>query len=1360
MSVNTSFHKVSRHPRIILTGSFHPFLGKCLLLLGIFLLFTASPSPANAFSSLTIFSPSIKSDSVFAADLDGDGDMDLVYAEKAVWYENANGDGTVWNRRIISISTSLGNSVYASDIDGDGDIDLMSASFSDDKIAWYENTTGDGSAWTEHVISATADGFSVRAADVDGDGDTDVVSALYDADEIVWYENIAGDGSAWTKQIISTTADGAYSVYTTDVDGDGDIDIMSASSRDDKIAWYENTAGDGSAWTERIISTSADSAISVYAADVDGDGDIDIMSASDRDDKIAWYENTAGNGSAWTEHIISTSANGAKSVYAADVDGDGDIDIMSASFYDDKIAWYENTAGDGSAWTEQIISSSADSAISVYAADVDGDGDIDIISASYEIRKIAWFENNGSNGLSWTNHFLFPYKDPNSVKAADIDGDGDIDVLWAALGDGSIVWYENKIGDGSLWELRLISANANRVESISTADVDGDGDLDVLAASTTDNKIAWFENVAGDGSIWTEHVISTDLFDPRSVYAADIDGDGDLDVLAALYLFNRSGPTTDKITWFENLQGDGLSWVGHVVPNSTNSSTSINAMDIDGDGDIDIMSASYFDDKIAWYENTASDGSAWTEYVISTTADGAESVYGADVDGDGDIDIMSASYLDDKIAWYENTAGDGSAWTEHVISTTADGAKSIYAADVDGDGDIDIMSASYEDDNIFLYVNTSGTGSTWRHDRLTGYEADGANSVYAADVDEDGDLDILSASYLDGEIILYKTTTHTIDASAGAGGYIYPVGNVNVIESKSAVFNITPSPGYHIADVLVNGSSVGAVNKYTFSNITANNTIEAVFALGTNVYTITSSNHVRGTLDCASIFPLGEVTVVQGSDITFTLWKSSTLDCSVTGMDLKVNGTSMGDGLPYTFLNVTGNYNITAAFQARVNVRQPTQCGPNSPGTIFGLITNSVTGAGVAGATINAAGISFNSIPNGGYLAQLPAGIHTMTITASDYENHYSTVDIGTCSDSLMNIEMTPVGDECPDDPGKTAMSTYYRDLDVDGFGNSGNAIQACAQSSGSVANNSDCDDSDINEHPGQTWYKDTDFDGYSDGATNTVSCTRPSGYKLVSELTAISTDCDDSDINEHPGQTWYKDADFDGYSDGATNTASCTRPAGYKLVFELTAVSGECDDSDQAINPDASEVCNGVDDNCDGQIDEGDVCTIQSSPPIMLNINWNLISLSKQPANTNIETVLSSIVDKYESVWAYVNGQWKSYDPAQPNFSDLTVMETGIGYWIKMKEAGEIVVSGSNAPASISLSDGWNLVGFNGSEVKDMVTALASIAGKFISVWAYVNGQWKSYDPDQPNFSDLNNVTPGVGYWIKTNAACVWSLP
>ena len=93
------------------------------------------------------------------------------------------------------------------------------------------------------------------------------------------------------QTIVATETRRAWSVYAADQDGDGDIDVLSASSGDDKIAWYENTDGAGGFGPQQVITTEADSARSVYAADLDGDGDIDVMSASSRDSKIAWYEN-------------------------------------------------------------------------------------------------------------------------------------------------------------------------------------------------------------------------------------------------------------------------------------------------------------------------------------------------------------------------------------------------------------------------------------------------------------------------------------------------------------------------------------------------------------------------------------------------------------------------------------------------------------------------------------------------------------------------------------------------------------------------------------------------------------------------------------------------------------------------------------------------------------------------------------------------------------------------------------------------------------------------------------------------------------------------------------------------------------
>ena len=144
---------------------------------------------------------------------------------------------------------------------------------------------------------------------------------------------------SFTEHAISTSANHAASVYAVDVDGDGDMDVLSASddlSGNDKIAWYEN---DGSeSFTEHAISTSADGARSVYAADVDGDGDMDVLSSSWEDDKIAWYENDGSE--SFTEHAISTSADGASDVYSAAVDCKGEMEMHSGCYRDDEIAWY------------------------------------------------------------------------------------------------------------------------------------------------------------------------------------------------------------------------------------------------------------------------------------------------------------------------------------------------------------------------------------------------------------------------------------------------------------------------------------------------------------------------------------------------------------------------------------------------------------------------------------------------------------------------------------------------------------------------------------------------------------------------------------------------------------------------------------------------------------------------------------------------------------------------------------------------------------------------------------------------------------------------------------------------------------
>jgi hypothetical protein len=160
------------------------------------------------------------------------------------------------------------------------------------------------------------------------------------------------------------------------------------------------------------------------------------------------------------------------------------------------------------------------------------------------------------------------------------------------------------------------------------------------------------------------------------------------------------------------------------------------------------------------------------------------------------------------------------------------------------------------------------------------------------------------------------------------------------------------------------------------------------------------------------------------------------------------------------------------------------------------------------------------------------------------------------------------------------------------------------------------------------------------------------------------------------------------------------------------------------------------------------------------LREGWNLISLSEMPTSTDIDKVLEPIMDSVISVWGYKNGTWKIYLPSDPALSDLSTMEAGFGYWVNTKSPAYFVCNGNPAPQNNALIKGWNLAGYNSTEVQPISKAMSTIDKKFLSVWAFIDGAWKVYDSENPGFSDLDQMTPGLGYWINTTEACSWVLP
>lgn len=680
------------------------------------------------------------------ADIDNDGDIDILTASsldnKIVWFENTDGLGNFGPQRIISSNVEYAIIAKAADIDGDGDLDVLCGSRDDNKIVWFENIDGQGNFGTEFLVSNVVliNANDLFSADLDNDGDMDIVGSSYENDELMsfWIENIDGLGNFGPIQTFSNIDHLVKDI--ADLDGDGDLDIL-CGSFENSFVWYENTDGLGTFGTTNNIITNID-ITEAFSADIDGDGDLDVVAGGNG--RLVWQENNDGLGNFGVQQVLSFDMDRLSSIDVKDVNGDGALDVLWAigAFSDEafgSIGWFNNMDGQGDFSNPNTVLVAPGGFTDVSAADLNGDGDLDIFGGSFYNTKVVWHENTNGNGqFSEPLPIAKGRADfPNEVISADLNGDGYKDILSVSWNDNKVAWYENLDGHFEFGNQIIISIDATVAMSVYVEDMDGDGDLDVLSASISDKDIAWYENIDGQGTFGEKEIIHDTCNDAFSVHAADIDNDGDMDVLSV----SRSN---DRIWVYEHIPGANY-WPRRYF-SGVDGPTDIYTADLDNDGDLDILTASAMDDKIAWLENTdgfqASESA--TQHIITTQANGANQVYTADLDGDGDLDVVSASFFDDKIAWYENENGQGSFGTQKIISTNADWARSVFAADMDNDGDIDILSASRDDDKIAWYENLDGQG-VFGPQQVISTTGNGARYVHADDLDNDGDIDVIAA---------------------------------------------------------------------------------------------------------------------------------------------------------------------------------------------------------------------------------------------------------------------------------------------------------------------------------------------------------------------------------------------------------------------------------------------------------------------------------------------------------------------------------------------------------------------------------------------------------------------------------------
>lgn len=352
---------------------------------------------------------------------------------------------------------------------------------------------GQTTNFSSHVIDSDFGGpAGIFAEDINDDGFLDVICAGADANSIAWWQNNGSQPTTWTKHTVDDNFDGALYVNAADIDDDGNIDILGAAFEGDELAWWKSSGGENIEWTKYVVKESYTDAHEVMPYDIDLDGDMDIVGVSAGLNVISWFENDGNVPIGWTEHIVVSDFTGARSVDAMDIDGDGDIDLCGAALDDDEIAWWRNDGGSPINWTKFTITSDFTMSHKVQLIDIDQDGDIDILGTAY-LSGISWWRNDGGETISWTREIITGNSTTVIAWALDIDLDSDNDIIASSQGSGYISYFINS-GINSLdFDFNFLD-HLPGAWPIFYGDFDNDGDNDIVCGGNSADEIRWYEN--------------------------------------------------------------------------------------------------------------------------------------------------------------------------------------------------------------------------------------------------------------------------------------------------------------------------------------------------------------------------------------------------------------------------------------------------------------------------------------------------------------------------------------------------------------------------------------------------------------------------------------------------------------------------------------------------------------------------------------------------------------------------------------------------------------------------------------------------------------------------------------------------
>ena len=362
--------------------------------------------------------------------------------------------------------------------------------------------------FTEHLAMGGYNyAYGISAVDLTGNGVLDLVTPDTEVG-LYWLEN-DGQGN-FTRHIIHERENEWLERHAiADINGDGRPEIVIVDNIQAALLWFEYE-GDPrlrSSWRHHYITMGdLPGAYDVAVADFDGDGDLDVAASSWRKgNQFAWYENRDGE---WIKHIIEDNIAETRTIHAVDIDGDGKIDLLGSARVANQVVWYENP-GDpvNQPWRKHIIDD-APQPIHGHPVDMDGDGDVDVVmalgmlppeqGAAFEHHQIVWYEHEGNPTKGpWRKHIIcerFPHA--FEAIAADLDNDGHIEVVATAWNEtGRVALFKHRGDPRGPWDMQILKDGWTNANMVITADINGNGRLDIVAASERgSNEVRWWRN--------------------------------------------------------------------------------------------------------------------------------------------------------------------------------------------------------------------------------------------------------------------------------------------------------------------------------------------------------------------------------------------------------------------------------------------------------------------------------------------------------------------------------------------------------------------------------------------------------------------------------------------------------------------------------------------------------------------------------------------------------------------------------------------------------------------------------------------------------------------------------------------------